>query len=295
MIRSMTGYARADLDNGLHQAVVELRSVNGKHLDLSIRVPRDRLDLEEVVRDVLRKRLQRGRVECYVAVEPVAPALQAARIHFPTARAYWDALYQLHLKLPGSDPPKLEHLLKLPGIWGTDPRIPQDEGLRDLVAYTTEEAVDRLVEARTAEGRSMAQDMLERLHELRQEWALVEERRHAVAAELQDKLRTKVQEVLEALGGTVDENRLLQELAYQLDRTDINEELVRLMSHVDQMVRWINGDEPVEGRRLDFMAQELHREVNTIGSKTNDLIVCQAVVRMKNAIGKLKEQIQNIE
>lgn len=295
MIRSMTGFARATLDNGAYQAAVEVRSVNGKHLDLFIRVPKERLEVEEVVRDVVRRKLQRGRVDCYVSIEPVASAVKAARIHFQTARAYWDALYQLHLKLPGSDPPRLEHLLKLPGIWETDFTAPEAEGVRDLVAQTTEQALEQLVEARTVEGRAMAQDILERLRELERDRALVEERRHIVVAELQGKLRAKMQEILAAFGGSLDENRLFQEVAFQLDRTDINEELVRLKSHAEQIARWIASDEAVEGRRLDFMTQELHREVNTIGSKTTDLIVSQAVVRMKNAIGKIKEQIQNIE
>uniref|UniRef100_A0A832EC35 YicC family protein n=1 Tax=Desulfacinum infernum TaxID=35837 RepID=A0A832EC35_9BACT len=295
MIRSMTGYARASLDNGLYQAVVELRSVNGKHLDLFIRVPKEHLEVEEVVRDVVRRKLQRGRVDCYVSIEPTASAVKAARIHFQTARAYWDALYQLHVKLPGSDPPKLETLLKLPGIWETDAAAPDAEGLRVLVAQATEQAVERLVEARTVEGRAMAQDILERLRELERDRAVVEERRQVVAAELREKLRAKIQDIVAAFGGSLDENRLLQEVAYLLDRTDINEELVRLKSHVDQMEGWIASHEAVEGRRLDFMTQELHREVNTIGSKTTDLIVSQAVVRMKNAVGKIKEQIQNIE
>lgn len=295
MIRSMTGYARAAADNGLYQAVVELRSVNGKHLDLFIRLPKERLDLEEVVRDALRKRLRRGRVDCYVAIEPLVSSLRAARIHFQTARAYWDTLYQLHLKLPGSDPPKLEHLLKLPGIWETDTTVPEAEEVRHLVADATEQALNSLLEARSVEGNALSRDILQSLHELKQDRLLVEERSQVVAAELQGKLRAKVQDILAALQGTVDENRLLQELAYQLDRTAINEELVRLKSHLDQMVGWIAAEEAVEGRRLDFMAQELLREVNTIGSKTSDLIVTQAVVRMKNAIGKIKEQIQNIE
>lgn len=295
MIRSMTGYARAALDNGLYQAAVEVRSVNGKHLDLFIRVPKERLDLEEVVREVVRRRLQRGRVDCYVSVEPVVSAVKAARIHFETARAYWDALYQLHLKLPGSDPPRLENLLKLPGILETDNTDPEPEGVRELVVQTTEQAVERLVQARTVEGQAMAQDILERLQELERDRALVEERRHVVAKELQEKLRAKIQEIVEAFGGSLDENRLLQEVAYQLDRSDINEELVRLKSHADQMMLWIASQEAVEGRRLDFMTQELHREVNTIGSKTTDLLVSQAVVRMKNAVGKIKEQVQNIE
>ncbi len=295
MIRSMTGYARAASNNGLYEAVVEMRSVNGKHLDLFIRLPKERLDLEEVVRDALRRKLQRGRVDCYVSIEPLVSGLRAARIHFQTARAYWDTLYQLHLKLPGSDPPQLEHLLRLPGIWETDSTLPEAEELRHLVAQATEEALDRLVEARTLEGQALARDILDRLQELQQDRALVEERSQVVSSELVGKLRARIQEILNALQGTVDENRLLQELAYQMDRTAINEELVRLKSHLDQMIGWIEAEEPVEGRRLDFMAQELLREVNTIGSKTTDLIVTQAVVRMKNAIGKIKEQIQNIE
>ncbi|ROR01756.1 YicC/YloC family endoribonuclease [Desulfosoma caldarium] len=295
MIRSMTGYARAVADNGIYQAVVELRSVNGKHLDLFIRLPKERLDLDEVVREALRKKLRRGRVDCYVTIEPLVSSLRAARIHFQTARAYWDVLYQLHLRLPGSDPPKLEHLLKLPGIWETDTTLPEAEEVRHLVAEATEQALNNLLEARAVEGHALSRDILQSLRELQQDRVLVEERSQVIAEELQGKLHAKMQEIMAALQGTVDENRLLQELAYQLDRTAINEELVRLKSHLDQMIGWITAEEAVEGRRLDFMAQELLREVNTIGSKTSDLIVTQAVVRMKNAIGKIKEQIQNIE
>ncbi|MBC7357020.1 MAG: YicC family protein [Desulfacinum sp.] len=295
MIRSMTGYGKGIAEGDLYRVQVELRSVNGKHLDLIVRLPKNLLELEDVVRDEVRSRLQRGRVEAFIQVEPLVAQLKAPRINPALARYYWQELQQLHLSLPGSEPPRLEHLLRMPGLFESPDESHDVKQLGLTLRQATQTALEQLVGMRSQEGNALARDILERVEAIEKDAAVVAERQNAVQEELAGKLKQKIQTLLQDLGGDLDENRLLQEVAYMLDRMDINEELVRLQSHLGQIRDLITGDGAAEGRRLDFLTQELHREVNTIGSKTNDLGISQAVVRMKNEIGKLKEQVQNIE
>lgn len=291
----MTGYGKGIAEGDLYRVQVELRSVNGKHLDLIVRLPKNLLELEDVVRDEVRSRLQRGRVEAFIQVEPLVAQLKAPRINAVLARYYWQDLQQLHLSLPGSEPPRLEHLLRMPGLFESPDESHDVKQLGLTLRQATQTALEQLVGMRSQEGSALARDILERVGAIEKDAALVAERQNAVQEELAGKLKQKIQTLLQDLGGDLDENRLLQEVAYMLDRMDINEELVRLQSHLGQIRDLISGDGAAEGRRLDFLTQELHREVNTIGSKTNDLGISQAVVRMKNEIGKLKEQVQNIE
>jgi uncharacterized protein (TIGR00255 family) len=167
------------------------------------------------------------------------------------------------------------------------------ESVKELISSAMSEALGQVLGMRVLEGESLLRDFMDRLAALRYDLALVVSRREAVI----DEYRTRLQERMkQLLGGTEpDENRLLQEIAYIIDRADINEEIVRLESHLGQVESILNSAMPADGRRLEFLIQELHREASTIGSKTADLDTVQVVVRMKTEIGKLKEQAQNIE
>lgn len=291
----MTGYGKGIAQGDLYRVQVELRSVNGKHLDLLVRLPKNLLELEEIVREEVRRRVHRGRVEAHIQVAPLATELKAPRLDQTLARHYWQQLHQLHLSLPGSEPPRLEYLLTMPSLYESPEETHDMEQLGRNLRQATQEALDQLVEMRVQEGAALARDILERVQAIEEDTAFVAGRQEDVQKELAQRLRQRVQSLLQDLGGELDENRLLQEVAFMLDRLDINEELVRLRSHLGQIRDLVSGEGAAEGRRLDFLTQELHREVNTIGSKTNELGISQAVVRMKNEIGKLKEQVQNIE
>jgi uncharacterized protein (TIGR00255 family) len=162
-----------------------------------------------------------------------------------------------------------------------------------LLTDAVVEALEQVRRMRALEGESLLKDFLERINALRGDLEIVRDRSELVKQEYKNKLEERMKQLLS--GAELDENRLLQEVAFLIDRSDINEEMVRLGSHFDQIQNLLSGQKPADGRRLDFLIQELHREANTIGSKTTDLETTQAVVRMKTEIGKLKEQAQNIE
>jgi uncharacterized protein (TIGR00255 family) len=199
----------------------------------------------------------------------------------------------LHEHLPASDPPKLQDLLSIPYLFESNKEISDREALKTVLTNALSEALQNIIEMRIKEGESLLKDCLDRLSAVRRELSLVEERKQQVILEYQNRIRDRIKELLG--DAEVDESRLLQEVAYFAERSDINEEIVRLQSHVNQFEELVKGSEPADGRRLDFLTQELHREVNTIGSKTGDLDAIQSVVRMKGEIGKLREQVQNIE
>lgn len=293
MIHSMTAYGRAQREEEGYSITVEIKALNGKFLDIAVRLPRNFLEFEEPLRKQIAQSIRRGRIEAHVQIESTAFTQKAPRVNAALARRYWDQLQALHRSLPGAEKPTLEALLRIPYIFETRETIEDRELLRELLTQTLAEALDQLIRSRALEGEALLQDLMTRLDLLRGDLALVESRKDLVLQEYQVRLRERMEELLKDV--SVDETRMLQEIGYLAERSDINEELVRLQSHLDQLEELMVADGVCDGRRLDFLIQELHRESNTIGSKTNDLETVQAVVRMKSEIGKLKEQVQNVE
>jgi uncharacterized protein (TIGR00255 family) len=289
----MTAYGRAQREEAGYSITVEIKALNGKFLDIAVRLPRNFLEFEEPLRKQIAQMIRRGRIEAHVQIESIAFSQKAPRLNLALARRYWDQLQELHRSLPGAERPTLGILLHIPYIFETRELVEDRELLRDLLAQTVSEALDQMIRSRAQEGEVLLQDLLTRLTLLREDLSLIESRKDLVLLEYQVRLRERMEELLKDV--TVDEGRLLQEIGYLAERSDINEELVRLQSHLDQLGELVAGDSVADGRRLDFLIQELHRESNTIGSKTNDLETLQAVVRMKSEIGKLKEQVQNVE
>jgi uncharacterized protein (TIGR00255 family) len=293
LIHSMTAYGRAQREEAGYSITVEIKALNGKFLDIAVRLPRNFLEFEEPLRKQIAQMIRRGRIEAHVQIESTAFSQKAPRLNLALARRYWDQLQELHRSLPGAEKPTLGTLLRIPYIFETREAVEDRELLRELLAQTVSEALVQMIRSRAQEGEALLQDLLTRLTLVREELSLIESRKDLVLQEYQVRLRERMEELLKDV--TVDEGRLLQEIGYLAERSDINEELVRLQSHLDQLGELVAGDSVADGRRLDFLIQELHRESNTIGSKTNDLETVQAVVRMKSEIGKLKEQVQNVE
>lgn len=289
----MTAYGRAQREEAGYSITVEIKALNGKFLDIAVRLPRNFLEFEEPLRKQIAQMIRRGRIEAHVQIESTAFSQKAPRLNLAMARRYWDQLQELHRSLPGAEKPTLGILLHIPYIFETREAVEDRELLRELLAQTVSEALDQMIRSRAQEGEALFHDLLTRLTLVREELSLIESRKDLVLQEYQVRLRERMEELLKDV--TVDEGRLLQEIGYLAERSDINEELVRLQSHLDQLGELVAGDIVADGRRLDFLIQELHRESNTIGSKTSDLETVQAVVRMKSEIGKLKEQVQNVE
>lgn len=293
MIHSMTAFGRAQQEGQGYRVTVEVRALNSRNLDVVLRFPRNCLELEDQTRKRIAQRIQRGRVEVHVQMEPVAVDQKANRVNVTLARHYWEQLQQLTAELPGSNAPTLEHLLRFADIFesatnGVDPAS-QEPLLNSAVLA----ALDALDQMRTREGRTLVEDLLPRVTWMNDAVSRVEARRADAVADYQQRLRERLQELLGNV--QLDEDRLMQELAIFADRSDITEEIVRARSHLEQMQRLLQGSEPAPGRKLDFLTQELHREITTIGSKANDLEISQTVVQMKSEIAKLREQVQNIE
>jgi len=293
LIYSMTGFGRSRKEGSGYTVSIEVRALNAKQLDISIRLPKNFIEFEDLCRKLIAGKIRRGRIDIFVQIESTDIRQKAPHIGMELARYYWAQLQDLHDQIRHSERPSLDQLLRIPHIYETPEAVLDSEAMREILSSTISEALDQVLRMRTLEGESLLKDFMNRLEALREDLLTVTSRREVVIEEYKNRLNERIKQLL---GGTEpDENRLMQEIAFIIDRSDINEEIVRLGSHLDQVQSILTGAKPADGRRLDFLIQELHRETTTIGAKTTDLDTVQAVVRMKTEIGKLKEQAQNVE
>lgn len=295
MIRSMTGYGAAERTTDEVRIAVEIRTVNNRSLKVSQRTPEGLGAAEVVIDRLVRERLTRGTVYVSLAVEPVGAAARAP-INREVLAAYWKDLARLREELSGGDgPPALEALLGLPGVVGDEAVVLTGiKNLESLVKETAREALDRLDAMRETEGQATAKDLAANLEEMARRVAAVRRRAGVVIQEYRDRLQERAQALLEGVKIAVDDATLAREVAFFAERSDINEELARLQSHLEQMRDLLGASEPV-GRRLEFLAQEMSREANTIGAKSNDVQIAREVLPIKVAVDRLREQAQNIE
>ena len=293
MIHSMTGFGRSRKEGAGYTISVEMRALNAKQLDISVRIPKNFFEFEDLCRKLIAKRIRRGRIDAFIQIESTDVRQKSPHISLELAQYYWSQLQEIHREIVHSEEPSLDHLLRVPHIYEMPEALIDSEAIREVLSSAMSEALGQVLRMRALEGESLLRDFMDRLAALRDDLSVVASRREAVIQEYRTRLQERMKQLL---GGTEpDENRLLQEIAFIIDRADINEEIVRLGSHLGQVESILTGAKPADGRRLDFLIQELHREASTIGSKTTDLDTVQVVVRMKTEIGKLKEQAQNIE
>jgi uncharacterized protein (TIGR00255 family) len=293
VIHSMTGFGRSREEGAGYTISVEMRALNAKQLDISVRIPKNFFEFEDLCRKLIAKRIRRGRIDAFIQIESTDVRQKAPHISLELAQYYWSQLQEIHREIVHSEEPSLDHLLRVPHIYETSEAVIDSEAIKGLLSSALSEALGQVLRMRELEGESLLRDLMDRLAALRDDLSAVASRRETVIEEYRARLQERIKQLL---GGTEpDENRLLQEIAFIIDRADINEEIVRLGSHLGQIESIVTSEKPTDGRRLDFLIQELHREASTIGSKTTDLDTVQVVVRMKTEIGKLKEQAQNIE
>ena len=281
MIRSMTAYDRKERQGEWGKLVWELRSVNHRFLDVYPRLPEDLRFLEPAVRERLGRRLGRGKVECGLKFFPAAGAVPDIEVNWPHAERVLTACAALAQHMSASAP--LNPLVM-------QETAPDLEPVAEAALELLDEAVDGFVEAREREGAQLAQVVRDRAEKVGQLAEQVRTRRDIVNAQVREKLMARVAE----LDANVDPGRLEQELVIIAPRLDVDEELERLATHVAEVLRVLERQEPV-GRRLDFLMQELNREANTLSSKSADAETTAAAVEMKVLIEQMREQIQNIE
>jgi len=290
----MTGYGRGECVQDGFKITVELSSVNRKQGEIAVNLPRELEVLEAQSRDLINRSISRGRLTARVSLHASTGKL-FARMHLnaPLAKAYARELDRLakQLRLPG--PVTLDHLVRAPGVFQTDEDIAEAEDFWPALKTALKQALAALVQMREREGAHLAHDLAARVAAMRKSAAKIQAQAPKVAARYREQLVARIKSAgLEA--PAADDERLLKEVVLFADRSDIAEELTRLQSHFQQFNDCQNSKEPV-GRMLDFLAQEMNREVNTIGAKANDSLISREVVKLKAELERFREQAQNVE
>ena len=292
MLKSMTGYGRYENIAEGKKILVEIRSVNQRFCDYNIKVPRYMGYLEEKVRGCVSRQITRGKVDITVSVESYDTADKEIVLNEPLAQNYIDVLRELRDKFGLSGDISIDTVSRNPEIFKSE-RVEEDaDEMWRLVESVTLKALESFVAMREREGQRIEKDLTARIDYIRTLAEKIYIRSPQTVSEYRERLYAKIKELLE--DRNIDESRLLTEVAIFADKVAVNEETVRLSSHFDEFYNIISSPEPA-GRKLDFLIQEINREVNTIGSKAQDLEIAKMVVELKGEIEKLREQIQNIE
>jgi TIGR00255 family protein len=292
MISSMTGYGTASGESGKLTLTVEMKSVNNRFLDVSVRLPRIYSFAEEAVKGLVQKRLVRGKVDVFVNIDASRDDSVVIRLNEPVLKAYRNAIREMREQWGISDDAGTSAYCRLPDVFITEkPPVDTEIFTADLLK-TAGESLEVMAAMRAAEGARLTADILGKLDELEQSRLFVAERSPQAVEEYRARLLARLKEVLQS--SDIDESRVLTEAAIYADKAAVDEELVRLDSHIRQFRELLEAG-GAAGRKLDFLIQEMNREVNTIGSKCSDLEITRTVLEMKACIEKLREQVQNIE
>ncbi len=291
MIKSMTGYGRGSCTRDGFSFSAEMRSVNHRYADFSIRLPRELYALEDPVRRLLQDQISRGRVEVTLTLDEIPAGLRQVKVNYDLAEDYHLSLKHLVERLGLDEQVRLKHLLQMPELFKPAGLSLTEEEVWPAAGEALQEALENLLKQRHREGENLCRDLIDRAKNLEN---LVEQAAERAEGAKDDCRRRVEQKFAELLAGQFEETRLLMESAILVERMGVDEELVRLQSHIEAFRTNLNGSEPV-GRKLDFIAQEMFREVNTIGSKAGDYRLTNLVVDMKAELEKIREQIQNLE
>lgn len=293
-MNSMTGFGRAtQIVDGL-QCMIEIKSVNSRFLDLNIRSPKQVNSIEHSIRKCIQKTIHRGKVDVFVTLQDVGDREKQFIINSSLKHQIQDLLVSEGFYREPQEVP-LSAVMAISNDWVQiqDSEVTEDV-LQSLVTDTTINALNALVSMRQSEGIHIQQDLLHRLSQMTNIIEDINSHKADAVIAYKENLRTKMMDYVEGLDITANEDRLLQEVAIMADKTDITEEIVRFRSHVVQLTNTLKMDEPI-GRKLDFIIQEMNREVNTIGSKAMDITLTDHVVQLKCELEKVREQVQNIE
>ena len=288
----MTGYGRAVQTIDGREITVELRSVNNRYLDCTVKLPRMFSFAEDSVKNRVKAAVSRGKVDVYIGVNAAQAADVQVAVNRPVLESYLAALRQIESEYGVRDDVTVMSLARLPDVFSVEKTEEDEQKLTQDILSVAEEAIARYNTMRETEGAALEADLRGRAATILERVALVEARSPVTVAEYRERLRQKMQEVLQ--NTAIDEGRILQEAAIYADRIAVDEETVRLRSHLAQLGDMLTKGGAI-GRKLDFLLQELNRETNTIGSKCNDLELSNVVVDMKAELEKIREQTQNIE
>ncbi|WP_090630184.1 YicC/YloC family endoribonuclease [Neobacillus massiliamazoniensis] len=291
MVISMTGFGRAKIESDSFTVIIEVKTVNHRFNEMNIRLPRQLIKIEDKIRKKLNQHIRRGRVEVFVSIEGESPVIRKVHVDWQLIEEYYQFIIKAQEKYHLDGTITLQDLLNRSELIHIEENEAGNEELENLVLTAVEEAALSLKQMRVVEGEELEKDLLASISQINKH--ILELTGHAplVAQLYKERLTKKLNEFLL---GQLDESRILTEVAIFADKADINEEITRLKSHINQFIQTLDHTEPI-GRKLDFLVQEMNREVNTIGSKANDSNIAKNVVEIKSLLEKLKEQVQNIE
>lgn len=292
MIKSMTGFGRSGINEKGYEISCELKGVNHRYFDPHIRISRRYSFLEEKIKEELKKKLNRGRLEISINIEKTNDTARNIQVDKGLAMAYYESLKDLAENLNISSDFKVIDVFRLPDVFNLADEQEDPELVWMVLNKALDEAVESLVAMRSKEGANLGKDILARNAYILSAVEILEKRAPLVAQEYQEKLRNRIKDMTNAV--TVDETRIIQEAAIFADKASITEEIVRLKSHIKHLDELVDADDAV-GRKCDFLLQEMFREINTIASKANDIEMSQIVVDVKAELEKIREQLQNIE
>lgn len=292
MIKSMTGFGHGECSYNNKKITIELKAVNHRYLDLSIKTPRGFAKFEGLIRNYLSDRLDRGKIDVFVNYEENADSQYEIIYNKNIAKMYYDKIQQISNEFGIDGSISAASLSRYNEVLELQEVEESTEEIEKILTEALQGACDEIIDNRTREGERLREDLLAKLEDLSKDVSFVEKKSPEIVEKYKTKLREKIADLLN--DNNVDENRLAMEVTLFADKICIDEEIVRLKSHINEVKDALNSNEPV-GRKLDFVAQELNREANTILSKSSDAEVANTGINMKTLIEKIREQIQNIE
>ena len=293
MIKSMTGFGRCEVSEGERKFTVEMKGVNHRYLDVNIRMPKKLNFFETAIRNLLKQSIQRGKVDIFITYEDLSENQMSLKYNEKLAGEYMDYFSQMEESFSLDNDIRVSTLLRCPEVLTMEEQAVDDEELWNGLKKALEGATSQFVESRTLEGEHLRDDIIKKLDGMLELVGYIEERAPKIIAQYREKLENKVRELLSDT--QIEEGRIAAEVVIFADKICTDEEVVRLRSHVVHMKETLKSEGNGIGRKLDFIAQEMNREANTILSKANDLEVSNVGIDLKTEIEKVREQIQNIE
>lgn len=292
MLKSMTGFGRFEASEGDRKVTVEMKSVNHRYLELGIKLPKKLNFLEGDIRNELKKYVERGKVDVFITYENHGVGNECVRYNAVLAKEYFDCYARISEELGIDNDIKTSHIMRSPDVVSLESEEDDEDIIKSLVIQAIDGAAAHLVESRSAEGERLKVDLISKLDNMISNVEFITEKSPIIVTEYKEKITTKIHELLE--DNQIDEARIAQEVTIFADKVCVDEELVRLDSHIKAMKDALNAGGTI-GRRLDFIAQEMNREANTTLSKTTDSEISERAIELKTDIEKVREQIQNIE
>ena len=292
IVRSMTGFGRSEKETEGRRYSVEIKSVNHRFLDISIKMPKALSKFESSIRSIMREYLERGKVDVYISFFNLSPDGATVRYNKGMAAEYLKFLREMQTDFGLDYDIRVSTLSRFPDVFMTDEEELDEDVIWAEFEPVLREALKEIRESREREGGDLKADILKKLENIKNEVVFIEDRAPEIIENYRNKLTDRIREMLN--DAAIDDSRILTEVAIYSDKVCVDEEITRLKSHIDAMTKELNKGGPI-GRKLDFIAQEMNREANTTLSKANDIITSDSAIEIKTGIEKIREQIQNIE